>query len=541
MNDSFLDMAIPTSDDSIPVIPVDAMANYVGGVTSGQPWTGDKFYNSFGITKDYEVVNHWLLRKRSKQLFTENLYARGLIRRMITNEINKGLSLEATPDANILGLDREELSEWSENTERRHTIWGNSKKLCDYRGLRTYAELEKQARMMAIVSGDVLVVLRQGPTGLPLIDLFDAEHVSYPQSDTLIRAANNRGNKIVEGVEVDSDGRHVAFFINQANGKHRRVTAVGAKTGRTQAWLVYGTERLLDDVRGTSLLALVMQSLKEMDRNRDAELRAAVVNSMIAMWIEKNQDKMGSLPINSGATRRDSVTTQNDSAGRKDIEFSQQIPGLIFQELQHGEKPVSYDTRRPNVNFGVFESAIINAIAWANEMPPEILTLSFASNYSASRAAVNEWKMYLDRRRAEQGDSYNNPIYREWLISETLSGNIVTPGFLDAWRDPEQWDRFGAWVLASWAGAIKPSVDLAKDVKAYTNMVAEGSITRDRMSKYLTGMKFSKVVETLKRENVQLAEALQPLVDAGLIKNENPGMVEAVTTALENTGVIVEE
>ncbi len=78
-------------------------------------------------------------------------------------------------------------------------------------------------------------------------------------------------------------------------------------------------------------------------------------------------------------------------------------------------------------------------------------------------------------------------------------------------------------MLADWSGAIKPNVDLLKEVKAYKELVSEGWLTRDRASRELTGMKFSKVVQQLVPENVQLAKALSPLLDAGLVKNENVG------------------
>lgn len=510
----------PPETNSTPILDVNALGDYVGGV--GSAWGGEKFLGGFGVTKDYDIVDHWLLRKRSKQLFTENLYARGLLRRLITNEINKGLALESVPDAEILGLDREDLAAWSENTERRFTIWGKNPELCDHRTARTFGAIQRQARLMALISGDVLVLLRQGPTGLPMVDLIDAEHVTDPQSDTLLRAAKNRGNTIEHGVELDTNKRHVAYFVRQNTGIWRRIPARGPRTGRLQAWLYYGTERLIDDVRGQSILALVMQSLKEMDRNRDAELRAAVVNSMIALWIEKTENKMGSLPLSGGAIRKDVVTTQNDTTARKDVQFSAQMPGMMLQELQQGEKPQSYDTRRPNVNFGVFEQAVISAIAWANEMPPEVLVLGFQNNYSASRGAVNEFKMYLERIRHGFGEEFNNPIYQDWLLSEALSGNIVAPGLLEFWNNPARWDQFGAWMLADWSGAIKPNVDLLKEVKAYKELVSEGWITRDRAARELTGMKFSKIVGQLGGENSQLVQALQPLIDAGLIKDENP-------------------
>ncbi len=494
---------------------------YYGGYGSVRTdWDGDKFYSGFGITKDYSIVDYWKLRQRSKQLFTENLYARGLIRRLLTNEINKGLALEATPDADILKI--ENLSDWSESVERLFGVWGKLPDLCDHKMLRTFGAIQRQARMMAIVSGDVLVIIRQGASKLPTVELIDADHVEDPMADIHWRQARARGNEITHGVEVDKNGRHVAFYVAQEDGTHLRVPARGARTGRRQAWLVYGTERMVDDVRGQSLLALVVQSLKEVDRYRDAEQRAAVINSMIAMWVKKSEDKMGTLPVTGGAVRKDTYTTQDDSQGRKDVQFSANMPGMIMQELQTGEEPVSYDTRRPNVNFGTFEAAIINAIAWANELPPEVLTLAFQNNYSASRGAVNEFKMYLERIRTGFGEEFIDPIYQEFLVSETLIGAIDMPGFLEARRNPSLWYVYGAWVSADWSGAIKPNVDLLKEVKAYKELIDAGLITRERATRELTGMKYSKSVQQLIRENEQLAEAQQPLIDAGLVEDQNP-------------------
>lgn len=513
----------PATESTTPVIGIDQLEDQAsaGGYVSSA-WNGDKFYSGFGITKDYSIVDYGKLRKRSKQLFTENLYARGLIRRLLTNEINKGLALEATPDGEILNVDTGVLSAWSEMIERRFSIWAKRSELCDHKRLRTFGALQRQARMMSLISGDVLVILRDGASKLPTVELIDADHVENPLSDTMYRQAKARGNEIKHGVELDPNGRHIAFYVKQNDGTHLRVAARGARTGRRQAWLVYGTERMIDDVRGQSLLALVVQSLKEVDRYRDAEQRSAVINSMIAMWVKKSEDKMGTLPVTGGAIRKDTHTTQDDSHGRKDVQFSTNMPGMIMQELQTGEEPVSYDTRRPNVNFGTFEAAIINAIAWANELPPEVLTLAFQNNYSASRGAVNEFKMYLERIRTGFGEEFIDPIYQEFLVSETLIGTVDMPGFLDARRNPSLWYIYGAWVSADWSGAIKPNVDLLKEVKAYTGLIDQGLITRERATRELTGMKFSKSVQQLVRENEQLAAAMHPLIDAGIVKDENP-------------------
>jgi lambda family phage portal protein len=533
-----INVTVPSSkqNSTVPVVSINDLkdTNAYSEGYSNTHWDGDKYYGGFGITKDYDIVDYWKLRKRSKQLFTENLYARGLIRRLLTNEINKGLALEATPDASILKMDEDTLAEWSEMTERLFNVWGKNPELCDHKKLRTFGADQKQARMMALISGDVLVIVRQGEHKLPTLELVDADLVEDPASDARYRRAKNRGNKIKHGVEIDSNDRHVAFYVRQADDTHKRVPARGVKTGRKQAWLVYGTERMIGDVRGQSLLALVVQSLKEVDRYRDAEQRAAVINSMIAMWVKKTEDKMGTLPVTGGAVRKDTFTTQDDSQGRKDVQFSSNMPGMIMQELQTGEEPVSYDTRRPNVNFGTFEAAIINAIAWANEIPPEVLTLAFQNNYSASRGAVNEFKMYLERIRNGFGEEFNDPIYQEFLISATLIGAIDMPRFLESRRDPSQWHTYGAWVSADWSGAIKPNVDLLKEAKAYKLLCDEGWITRERATRELTGMKYSKSVQQLVRENEQLAAATQPLIDAGIVRDQNPDAVDAVIEAINN-------
>lgn len=499
-------------------IDVNALGSY--DYVNGS-WDGEKYLGGFGLTKNYEIVDYWLLRKRSKQIFTENLYARGLIRRLITNIINKGLCLEATPDADILGLDKTVLNEWAENIERRFTIWGKFPNFCDYKKLKTYGAIQRQKEIMAMVSGDVLVVLRQGVSKLPIIELIDGEHVQTPFDDFILRAVQRRGNTIEHGVEIDAAGKHIAFYVTLKNGQFKRVPVNGPKTGRKQAWLYYGSEMMVDDVRGQSLLAIMIQSLKEIDRYRDSELRSAVINSMIAMWVEKTDDKPGTLPISAGAVRRDTVTTQDDSQGRKDVQFSSHVPGMILQELQTGEKPSSYDTKRPNVNFNIFETAILSAIAWVNEIPPETLFLQFQNNYSASRGATNEFKMFIEKKRSTCGEEFDDIVYQDFVISETLLNAIDSPGLLESWNDPNQWDKFGAWLLASWSGAIKPNVDLLKEVNAYIELVNQGWLTRDRASRELTGMKYSKVAQQLVSENEQLVQAVQPLIDAGLVKDQN--------------------
>ncbi len=468
---------------------------------------GEKFAGGLGPI-DVLFTDYWGLRARSAELYQRNLYARGLIRRLVSNQINTGLHLEATPEEKILGVEEDSLSEWSEDVENRFALWGSNAYLCDQDERRSFGALQEAAQTEALVAGDVLVVLRNDPrTRLPRVQLISGGAVQTPFSE------NPGGARIEHGVELDAQGRHVAFHVLQRDGSFKRLPAYGEKSGRRLAWLHYGTDNRLGDVRGMPLLGLVLQSLKEIDRYRDASLRKAVINSMLAMFIKKTADKPGTRPLAGGAVRKSlEKTTTNDGQARS-FRAAEGIPGMVIDELQTGEEPVPYRTNDTVEAFGAFEQSIVQAIAWANEIPPEILTLAFGSNYAASQAAINEFKMYLNRVRTRFGETFCSPIYEEWLLAQTLMGRVQAPGFIESFRTFDQFDIYGGWISCDWSGAIKPAVDLSKLVRGYREMVEAGFITRDRATRELTGTKFSKNAKKLAREAKQVVEFMRPLLE----------------------------
>jgi lambda family phage portal protein len=501
-----------TTRPALPTVTLDQLpsASFFGDYAR-TIYDGEKFPGGFGLT-EIQTPDYWLLRTRSAQLFTSNLYAAGLIRRLITNEINTGLTPEASPDEAILGLAPDSLNDWTENVENRFGLWAKNKTRCDVRGLSTFGELQRDARREALIEGDVLAVIRSSPAdGMPMLQFIRGNRVRTPYDPNGSQIAP--GARVYEGVEVDADGRHVAFWVLQDDGSYKRLPAFGPITGRPTAWLCYGVGKRYGDHRGMPLLALVLQSLREVDRYRDSAQRKAVINSMLAMFIKKSQDKMGTLPVTGGATRRDKIEAVGADGAARKYDLAGQIPGVVFQELQVGEEPVGFSSQGTDVNFGTFEAAIIQAVAWANEIPPEILTLAFSNNYSASQAAINEFKIYLNLVWSSFGENVCQPVYTDWLLSATLAGTIAAPGLLEAYRDPAQGDKFGAWISADWYGSIKPSTDTLKQARGSQLLVSEGWSTNAREARITTGTKFSKNIKRLKRENELKAEALRPLAE----------------------------
>jgi capsid protein len=506
--------AVSVARGIVPNLPISALSPFTGGFGSfnNSFQTGDKFPGGFGETQ-LLAADYWTLRARSRQLFETNLYARGLIRRLVTNEIAVGLHLEATPVEKLLGKAEDSLADWSEDVEQRFALWQADPWLCDHAEQRTFGALQIAARMDALIEGDVLVVLRQfQPTQLPRLQLISGGMVQTPMMGRVTVA---QGHRIVHGVELDAMNRHVAFWVTQSDGTSKRIPAWGEKSGRRLAWLVYGTERRLDDVRGKPILALVLQSLREIDRYRDSVQRKAVINSMLAMFVKRTADsKTATRPMTSGAVRKGSLPTGNESSSPEQprrFNVAELIPGLVIDELAPGEEPHGFAPNGTDEKFGDFEEAVIQAVAWAHEIPPEILRLSFSSNYSASQAAINEFKLYLNKVRVGFGDEFCQPVYIEWLIAMTLAGKIAAAQLIEAWRDSRQYDVFAAWTSCDWSGNIKLSVDLTKLATGYDLLIKMGGITRDRMSRELTGTKFSQNVKKLRLENEALVRANEPL------------------------------
>lgn len=506
---------------------------------------GDKFFGGFGQI-ELQWTDYWALRARSAQLFNENLYARGLIRRLVTNEINTGLTPEAFPDEQVIGVAEDSLQDWSETVENRYNIYSKSPKVCDWKQTSTLGAIQRHARMEALIEGDILVVLRQSSkTNLPMVQLIGGSKIMTPSGGTINL---RQGHKIRHGVELNAVGRVVAHWIKQEDGTSKRIPAFGERTGRRISWLVYGTDKRMDDVRGQPMLSLVLQSLKEIDRYRDSVQRKAVINSMVALFVKKTQDKMGSLPISGAAVRKDQANVVDGDGAQRKFNITSQIPGIVMEELQTGEEPVGFGNQGTDDKFGTFEEAIIQAVAWANEVPPEILRLAFSNNYSASQAAINEFKIYLNKVWSEWGETFCTPIYVEWLINETLLQKIKSPGLLEAWRNPALYDIFGAWTCVDWYGSIKPSTDMLKQAKGSKMLVDEGWSTNARESRTTTGTKYSKNIKRVKRENELKVEALRPLAEFNAefgapaesdstASNQTTAVADAIVEALADADV----
>lgn len=427
------------------------------------------------------------LRARSRDLARNNPTACAAINANVTNVIGTGLSMRPRIDSKTLGITDEEAEIYEDQIEREWQLCALTQDIDAAKTLDFYG-LQEQAFRAMLESGDVFPLLpsiqRRGGNPYTLaVQLVEADRVSNPNWGA-------DSDNMVGGVEFDTYGAPKQYHIsNKHPGDLRRsgmewkaYPAFGAKTGRRNVLHLFEQLRP-GQARGIPFLSPVIEPLRQLGVYSDAELQAAVISGAFSVFIKMDPDAFHDL------FNEDAKSAVIDSASKWDGNLSS---GKAVNLLP-GEEISSANPGRPNSEFDPFVSAIFKQIGMALELPAEVLTMAFASSYSAARASLLiAWRVFY-KRRSFMATRFCQPIYEEFLAEAVALGRINLPGFF---ADPIVRQ---AWSCAEWAGDGPGSIDPQKEVGAAKERVQLGISTLDRESIAFDGIDW----ETKHRQQVK--------------------------------------
>lgn len=200
--------------------------------------------------------NNATLRQRARMLYMAAPVATAAINTNRTKVIGTGLTLKASVDREVLGISPEAAKKWQHAAEMEFRLWAGKKQNCDALGLNNFESLQQLALKSWLLSGDVFALVKRYPA-TPLnpytlrLHIVEADRACTPSEygggvtiggfveGKIPEGKPGAGHKVYDGVEVDSNGRVVAYHISNTYPhqitsepqKWQRVEAYGAKTG----------------------------------------------------------------------------------------------------------------------------------------------------------------------------------------------------------------------------------------------------------------------------------------------------------------------
>lgn len=484
-------------------------------------------------------ANNLTLRQRARVLYMASPIATSAIKTNRTNVIGCGLQMKSRIDRETLRISAEAAEAWQKKAEAEFKLWAGRKENCDALGLCDFNDAQQLAFTASILSGDAFVILKHleptplNPYGLRF-HIIEADRVSTPTRfsnatanaifSNMTEGVAENGNKIYDGIEVDADGKVVAYYIRNTYpfepiraGKTEwaRVEAIGEKTGLPNILHIMEAERP-EQYRGVTYLAQVIEPLLQGRRYTDSELTAAVVESFFTAFI-KTEAPADEMPFNETAPEDQSEVSSDPN----DYEMG---PGQV-NVMKPGEDVVFADPKRPAGGFDAFMTSICKQVGAALEIPADLLLKAFNASYSASRAALLEaWKAFKMKRAWFVAD-FCRPIYEVWLSEAIARGRIYAPGFFSDLTIRE------AWLGSEWVGPSQGQLDPVKEVTAEKMACEEGFGTREESTIRLSGGSYDANVERLVSENKRLREA-QAAEEAAPVEQTENSQLEALAAAL---------
>lgn len=468
---------------------------FAGTATGGwnrvfyRPFDGERTLGGLGPINRY-FMDHDGLRLRSWQMMMDSELVQIGILRYVMWEIGDGLRLRAEPDADVLadhGITLDTKA-FAKQVESYWKLFADNE-ISDNAGMETLHAKMWEAKVNALIAGDCLFIVNVSDEGIPTVDLKDGTHVRTPLFGNAVTGLDMinpiTGNRVRHGIEIDAKGKHIAFFVRKGDNygttlndplNYERIPARDETTGYIRAFMYYGKRYRLDDIRGIPIIAVCMETTRQLEMYKEATVSGAVERAKIALVVQHELGAIGSNPFDAILMKAGGgafTDIPSDSHGER---FQDTVAGTTSKQAINappGSKIVALEGKQ-EIHFKEFYDTNMTIFFAAIGMPKEIGLMLFGNNYSASRASIKDWEHTIKVNRVRSSSLPYKHIYNIFLVTQTLRNKLNAPGYLKAIIMNDTWVKL-AYQKCKWIGDNPPNIDEKKEVEAARLKMGAGS------------------------------------------------------------------
>jgi capsid protein len=455
-------------------------------------WDGEKTLGELG-SPIMNVPDYNVLRIRSYDAYTKSDIVRIITSKYFHWVVGSGLKLQAEPNEVVLESEgiALDLAKFQKMVEARFMIYAKSKQ-ADYLKQKSLHEIALDALQGKVLGGDVLAIMRFDDNG-PNLQIVSGSHVKSPGLESeYFTKAEDRGNNIKHGVEVDKKGKHVAYYVCKESKDNLleefdRIEAIGLKTGKTMAWLISAKKISPDHVRAVPEISQSLEKIAKLDRYTEAAVGKAEQAAKISNFIKHDKSSTGEDPYRQMVAAKRFETTEGSE---NPYVLGDGLANRITETTsnQTFNMPIGATIEQFSTNiesdFGVFHAHVFNIISAGLEVPPEVAMQMYNSNYSASRAAINAWGYVVDNLREKIANEVYVPFYKAWLEFEIIKNKIDAPDYVKA-VNTKNFMALEAYAQCRFTGKNMPHIDPLKEVKAINEALLQNLISREQATENL--------------------------------------------------------
>lgn len=439
-------------------------AGYYGNAYSLN-FDGEKDAGSMGTPIEY-IVDYNSLSVRSRQIYLENDIAQTVLDKYALWVIGKGLKFQAQPISELLNLSDENIESSKQKIEMMFDVWASSR-VSSYNGESNLNWIANETFKNMKISGDCLVLIRfDKKTKQPNIQTIDGQFVCGDSNLT----NPTKGNKVDNGIEITPKGKVVAYHVQNANGKYQRIKAFEPTTGLRQAFMVYASKYRIGSVRGLPAISTTMETLKKIDRYKEATVGSAEERQKISYQIVHQLNADGTSPFTQQLAQSfndaegDVAQYPNYSDG---VQTAQNVTASTNKQTIN--MPVGSELRqlesKNELYFNDFYTTNANIVCSALGIPPNVAFSLYNDSYSASRASIKDWEHTMRIERSKFQFQFYQPIYEFWLHMNVILNNVELTGYWDSFVAGDE-IRLSGFRRARFFGANMPHIDPLKEVQA---------------------------------------------------------------------------